>query len=192
MRKINAFQEQYLLSKLRMGSQEAFSFLFNTFYADLVLFCGNFIKEKENCEDIVQSVFLKLWEDRENIQIDTSLQSYLLKSVQNRCLDEIRHVDIVRQYATNTNLLTLEAYNTDQYILYSDLKEHLNNALKELPYVCREAFELNRFDGLRYKEIAEKLGVSERTIEVRISKALGLLRTHLKEFFIVMISLFFH
>lgn len=190
MRKLNKQQEDYLLDALKQGSHEAFSLLFRTYYVDLVLFCGNFIRDKGTCEDIVQSLFLKLWNDRKEVKIETSLKSYLLRAVRNSCLDEFRHTEIVRQYETEKEESVLESYDTENYVLYSDLHDHLSRALTQIPDVCREAFELNRFNGLKYKEIALKLQVSERTVEVRVSKALELLRKHLKDFILLIISVF--
>lgn len=189
MGKLDLLQENFILSALKQDSKEAFSLLFQTYYADLVLFCGNFVKNKSSCEDIVQTTFLKLWSDRQHIQIETSLKSYLLRAVRNSCFDEFRHLEIVRQYESDYENSVLDDYDTENYILYSDLQEHLHHALEQIPKTYREAFELNRFGGLKYKEIAEKLNVSERTVEVRISKTLELLRKHLKEFFIFLFSI---
>ena len=189
MGKLDKQQEYFVMSALRQDSKEAFSLLFQTYYTDLVLFCGNFIKDKDSCEDIVQSIFLKLWNDRKNIQIEISLKSYLLKAVRNSCLDEFRHIEIVRQYETEFGSSALDNYDTENYILYSDLYAHLSRALEKIPDLYKEAFVLNRFEGLKYREIAEKLNVSERTVEVRVIKTLDLLRKQLKDFFIFLISI---
>ena len=189
MGKLDKQQEYFVMSALRQDSKEAFSLLFQTYYTDLVLFCGNFIKDKDSCEDIVQSIFLKLWNDRKNIQIEISLKSYLLKAVRNSCLDEFRHIEIVRQYETEFGSSALDNYDAENYILYSDLYAHLSRALEKIPDLYKEAFVLNRFEGLKYREIAEKLNVSERTVEVRVSKTLDLLRKQLKDFFIFLISI---
>lgn len=189
MGKLDKQQEYFVMSALRQDSKEAFSLLFQTYYTDLVLFCGNFIRDKDSCEDIVQSIFLKLWNDRKNIQIEISLKSYLLKAVRNSCLDEFRHIEIVRQYETEFGSSALDNYDTENYILYSDLYAHLSRALEKIPDLYKEAFVLNRFEGLKYREIAEKLNVSERTVEVRVSKTLDLLRKQLKDFFIFLISI---
>ena len=184
--------ELSLLIELKNGNQKAYSFLFNKYYKDLVLFGGNFLPNKSICEDIVQNVFLKIWRDRESIEIETSLKSFLLRSVQNSCLDELRHKGVIREHESYS--LTFNAsdiIDTENYVLYSDLEEHLTEALSKLPDACREAFEMNRLEGLKYREIAEKLHVSERTVEVRIGKALSLLRSHLKEFFITIFLLWY-
>ncbi|MDR3652891.1 MAG: RNA polymerase sigma-70 factor [Paludibacter sp.] len=183
-------EDYFLLVELKLGNKEAFSLLFQRYYKDLVLFGGNYLRDKVRCEDIVQSVFLKLWLDKEELDIEISLKAFLLRSVRNGCLDEIRHRQVVREHESYAELFgNLDDMATENYVLYSDLESHLTDALNKLPITCREAFEMNRFDGLKYKEIAEKLEVSERTIEVRIGKAIGLLRHYLKEFFITILAL---
>lgn len=189
MGKLDKQQENFVLSALKQDNKEAFSLLFQTYYTDLVLFCGNFVKDKSSCEDIVQSIFMKLWNDRKKLQIETSLKSYLLKAVRNSCLDEFRHLEIVRQYESDYKSNALDSYDTENYILYSDLHDHLHRALQQVPELYRETFEMNRFEGLKYREIAEKLNVSERTVEVRVSKTLELLRKQLKDFFVLLISI---
>lgn len=183
MEKLDTQQENFLLSALKQDNKEAFSLLFQKYYTDLVLFCGNFVRDKSSCEDIVQSIFLKLWNDRKNIRIETSLKSYLLRAVRNSCFDEFRHLEIVRQYESDPDHSVLDNYDTENYILYSDLSAHLQQALDQLPAAYCEAFEMNRFEGLKYKEIAVRLNVSERTVEVRVSKALEMLRKLLKDFY---------
>lgn len=191
MRKPDIQQEYFVLSALKQDSQEAFSLLFRTYYTDLVLFCGNFIKDKSACEDIVQSIFLKLWNDRKIIQIETSLKSYLLKSVRNSCFDAFRHQEIVRQYESEYENSVLDCYDTENYMLYSDLYDHLRRALGQVPEQYRRVFEMNRFEGLKYREIAKELNVSERTVEVRVGKALEILRKQLKDFFVLLLSIGF-
>lgn len=183
MEKLDTQQENFLLSALRQDNKEAFSLLFQKYYTDLVLFCGNFVRDKSSCEDIVQSIFLKLWNDRKSIRIETSLKSYLLRAVRNSCFDEFRHLEIVRQYESDPDHSVLDSYDTENYILYSDLSAHLQQALDQLPAPYREAFEMNRFEGLKYREIAVRLNVSERTVEVRVGKALEMLRKLLKDFY---------
>ena len=179
-------EEQLLLVELRRGNKEVFSLLFTAYYKDIVMFAGCYLHEKTICEDVAQSVFLKLWNDRENLFIETSFKSYLLTAVRNSCLDEIRHRYVVREHEdTVLSYAELDDVDTENYILYSDLYTHLKDALEKLPPVYREAFGMSRFEQLKYKEIATRLQVSERTVEVRISKALELLRHHLKDFFVL-------
>ncbi|MDR1407483.1 MAG: RNA polymerase sigma-70 factor [Tannerella sp.] len=183
--------ERNLIAGLKEGNREAFSLLFRAYYKDLVLFGGNFLPgDRAACEDVVQSVFLRLWNDRRLAAVDTSLKSYLLKAVRNGCLDELRHRDVVHEHVSYVQATrTADELDTENYILYSDLQRHLLQALEKIPASCREAFEMNRFDGLKYREIADRLRVSERTVEVRISKAVGMLKTLMKEFLTVAVPI---
>lgn len=183
-------EEQTIKQAIRRGEHSAFSSLFTLFYRDLVLFAGRYISSKELCEDIVQSVFLRLWDDHDNIVVISSLKAFLIQSVKNSCLDQIRHNSVVyrhQDYVKKENLP--EDMNTYEYVLYSELSEHLQRALDKVPSECREAFEMNRFRGMNYKTIADKCHVSERTIEVRIGKTLQILRRLLKDFYILIIML---
>lgn len=182
--------DKYYLNQISKDDKDAFSLLFRKYYKDLVLFGGNYLSDKDSCEDIVQNIFLRLWSNRRELSIETSLKSFLLKSVQNACLDEIRHRNSVKTYEAYTLAFSnTDDVDIDNYILYSDLQDKLTKALEKLPQEYRQAFELSRFDGLKYKEIASYLNMSERTVEVRISKALVFLREHLKEFFLSLILL---
>lgn len=181
--------EHDLLAALKRGDRDAFTALFRKYYRDLVLFGGNIVRDQAKCEDIVQNIFFKLWADRENIEIEKSLKSFLIRSVQNSCLDELRHRQVIRDHELFTQTFDYyDSLDTENYILYSDLEDKLDEAISKLPETYREAFRMSRFDGLKYKEIAQQLKVSERTVEVRVSKALGILREHLKDFFIAVLA----
>ena len=160
-----------------------FAEIFSVYYKDMVMFAYGFTHEREDSEEIVQDVFVKLWEEHEKINISTSIKSYLLKSVQNKCIDWHRHRKVVNHhsnYVTENSLLY--EYDTDNYILSSELELLIEKAIASLPGKVKETFELSRFEGFKYQEIADKLNVSVRTIEVRISKALELLRESLIDF----------
>lgn len=182
--------EQNLLIELKRGNKEAFTLLFRKYYKDLVLFGGSILRDKVKCEDIVQNIFLKLWTERESIEIEKSLKSFLIRSVQNSCLDELRHKHVVRDHELYVQTFNyFDCLDTENYVLFSELQDKLAVALEVIPDTYREAFQMNRFEGLKYKEIAEKLQVSERTVEVRISKAISMLRNHLKEYLLVILAL---
>ena len=174
-------EEGITLIQLREGGQQAFSRLFTLYYRDLVLYAGRYLPEQAACEDIVQDTFLKVWNLRDRLDIAVSLRVYLIGAVRNRCLNEIKH----RKLALNTSVDTLTwipARIEEEATLYSELNERLDRSLQALPPLSREAFEMNRFRHMKYQEIADTLGVSKRTVEVRIGKALALLRWDLKDF----------
>ncbi len=182
----NTYQLEYqLLARLKEGCHQSYSILFSTYYKNLVLFAGTIIQDKNICEDIVQNIFLKLWNDRSELVIETSLKSYLLRSVRNSCLDHLRHKKIVNDYATKLFSTFDDFDSAEDYVFYSDLHQHLDEAISKLPEKQREAFVMSRFKEMKYKEIAEKLNISERAVEDRISKALAQLRINLKDFLIL-------
>jgi RNA polymerase sigma-70 factor (ECF subfamily) len=175
--------ELLLIEKLKSGDPDSFSDIFSAYYKDLVFFAYSFTHELSSAEDIVQDTLVKLWEDHEKLNVTVSLKSILLKTIQNKCIDWHRHRKIVNNSSTYIiDNSPLYEYNTDNYVLRSELEEMIEKAVAILPEKFKEAFEMNRFEGLKYQEIATKLNVSVRTIEVRISKALELLRKSLIDF----------
>ena len=184
------FVEKVLISKLIVGDYEAFSSIFTAYYQDLVMFAIRFTHDLNNAEEIVQDTFMRLWEEHESVKVNISIKSYLLKIVQNKCIDWYRHKQIMQ---THNNYILKNSppfeYNTDSYILHSELQKQIEIALETLPVAISETFRMNRYKGLKYREIADILNVSVRTVEVRIGKALHMLRNHLKEYFVITIGL---
>ncbi len=183
--------ERILLEKLKDDDQSAFSILFTRYYQDLVRFSYGFTRDSDASEEIVQEVFLKLWENRNSLLIHNSLKSFLLKSVQNRSIDNLRHSRITSKYASIVlEHPILSGNDTENYILHSELQANFELAMAKIPAQYAEAFRMSRIETLNYQEIAEALGVSVRTVEVRISKALNLLREELKDYLILILMLF--
>ena len=125
----NQVFEQYLLNELKQGNEKAFATLFKIWYKDLVIFASSFISNKEKCEDIVQSLFLKLWENRCSLDVNSSLKSYLLTSVRNYCFDYYKHESIKRNYEELYSLKQFLNDDYESYILYSDLSDHLEKEI---------------------------------------------------------------
>lgn len=183
----NSSVDKVLAGRLGAGDRSAFSIIFSTYYSDLVVFASRYTHDYNNAEEIVQDTFAKLWEDHKSINVKKSLKSFLLKSVQNRCIDWFRHNKIKQDYYKFTEENSI-SYNrdTENYILYSELHKEVENAIKMLPDQVSEAFLMNRYKGLKYHEIADILNVSVRTVEVRIGKALSFLRNYLKDYLIIL------
>ena len=152
-------------------------------------FVFTFTKDQDASEEIVQNLFVKLWENRQSLQINTSLRSYLLKIAQNTSLDWIRHSKIIERHRLFTldNAILMEN-DIENYIFQSELEQILEHAVNDLPNGILEVFKMSRIEGLKYYEIAEKLNVSVRTVEDRIHKALILLRKKLKDYMVLFIS----
>lgn len=182
--------EKLLLENIKNNDKASFSILFTQYYKDLVTFSFGILRNTNTAEEMVQDVFIKLWENRASLIIDRSLKSYLLKSVQNHSLNWIQHLKVQSRFDSYTKDHQLLSNNeTENYILHSELERNLEEALDKIPVEFARAFRMNRFENLSYPEIAQKLGVSTRTIEVRISKALYFLRNELKDFLPIVIFL---
>lgn len=176
--------EQLLFVNMCVGDRKSYTQLFHYYYKNLVLFAGSFIKDVSVCEDIVQTIFIKLWTNRTNLTEVTSIRSYLLKSTQNACISYIRHLKVRTDYGDYTIAHSFaECYSAEEYILHSELNEKLEKALDVLSPLHRKCFVMSRIEGKKYAEIAEELDVSVRTVELKIAESLKLLKVHLNDYF---------
>jgi RNA polymerase sigma-70 factor (family 1) len=183
--------ERILIEKIRNNDQSALATIFKQYYRDLVTFAWSFCRDSQLSEEIVQDVFLRIWENRVSLDCHSSLKSYLLKAVQNRSINWIRHQEVKNRYTDIILTSPVLAENdTDNYILHSELEQRLKTALDKLPVEVAETFRLSRLDQFSYREISEKLLVSVRTVEVRISKALLLIKSELGDLLLFCLLLF--
>jgi RNA polymerase sigma-70 factor (ECF subfamily) len=141
------------------------------------------LKDWDVAEETVQALFLKLWEKNEWTHIQTSIKSYLYKSVYHDCLNYIRRQKVQLRYQTTTvHAMKNQTDDAAGKLKLSELEQHLNKALSKLPEKCRAIFHLSRFEELKYQEIANQLDISIKTVETHMGKALRILRRELKEF----------
>ncbi len=189
----NQTKEFFLYEEMKQGKEYAFDFFFNYYYPGLCIYAQKIISlPEEEARDIVQDVFVKFWNDREKLNIKLSIRSYLFVSVKNKCYDIQRkkNTNIKVQEITDQNDVSDESFET--YVL-SELEDLFNKSLSKLPERCREVFEMSRFNGLKNREIAVKLNISEKTVENQITKALHILRVELKDYLpLLALFEFFH
>src|SRR5690554_3014986 len=162
--------------------QEAFKELFFDFYPSLCIFAGRYITAPEICEDIVQDTFLDLWKNRKKIKITSSFRNLLITSVKNNCVDYLRKKKLRQIHAEKNNIHETIMDTPNEIYTISELEEMLDTALNRMPTKVKKAFELSRFENMTYHKIAEELGVSPKTVESYISKALSILRVELKDY----------
>lgn len=174
--------EHVLIEGLKEGNERIFDYIFHLYYSSLVLYALKFVENRDVSEDIVQDLFVKVWTNRASIHIDQSLKSYFFVSVKNRCFDWLRHHHIKMKTEQELLLQNQDTSDENSFLLESELQQQIQNAIDKLPPVCREVFIMNRFDGLKPAEIAIKKGISVRTVETHIGKALRLLRSELEEY----------
>jgi RNA polymerase sigma-70 factor (ECF subfamily) len=170
--------DRAILDDLRAGSEAAFDAIFRAYYAQLVVVAQSLLGVRAAAEDAAQDVMLELWRRRENIVLETSLRAYLIRSVRNRALNQIRHDRVVHRAGPHYEG-PAPAPLADRAQAETELDQAVQQAVRELPERCREAFELSRGQGLSYAEIAQVLGVSVKTVEAHMGKALRLLRERL-------------
>lgn len=187
MSKNSSVYELRLLNRLKNGDPAAFTALFNSYYKDLVRFAFGLLRDPDAAEEVVQDLFVWIWENREHFSVHTSFRSLLLKSVQNRCLDRIRFREIRERYAGKKSDSVILCNDTENYVLFSELETALNKAVSRIPEKLSEVLRLSRFEGLTYAEIASRLGVSVRTVETRMVKALEFLKGELHDFFTMLL-----
>ena len=171
--------DRELLQRVRAGDEAAYDTVFRTWYAALVRVAGSLLKDSDAAEEVVQEVMVELWRRRHAMDEDTTLRAYLLRSVRNRSLNHLRHLRVRRDTTGDVEALYDEPVAADQPVVAKELAEAVKIALDELPPRCREVFDLSRVHGLKYAEIAESLGISQKTVEAQMGKALRVLRERL-------------
>jgi RNA polymerase sigma-70 factor, ECF subfamily len=171
-----------IIRRIRQGDVGQFESLFRSSYVSLVRYAKTLIKDHDTAEEIVQDLFFRLWQDKEKIKIESSLNGYLFRSVHNRCLHYIEHNRVVERHAEEMSYRQTENQETPSDILhYKELQSRVARILERLPERCGKIFCMSRFEGLKYNEIAEKLSVSVKTVESNMGRALKEFRKELIE-----------
>ena len=180
----------FLLSAVQHGDLKAFDTLFRRYYPMLCAYGHRFV-ELEDAEEIVEDSLLWIWENRETLVIESSLNSYLFKMVYRRALNKLAHIDATQRADTRFYEEMQEMLQDTDYYQVEELTRRIEEAIAALPESYREAFVMHRFRDMSYKEIAETLGVSPKTIDYRIQQALKQLRTDLKDYLQLLLPLLF-
>ncbi len=157
--------------------------MFREFYQPLLSYAASVIKSEPDAEEIVQDIFFFLWENKKSLDIHTSFSAYLYRAVHNNCLQLLKREKRKINYQQDqSNWNYHESMSPGEVLQYNELYDKINRVVEELPENCKTIFKLNRFQGLKYSEIAEKLAISIKTVEANMTKALKYLRQHLDEY----------
>ncbi|MDX9902726.1 MAG: RNA polymerase sigma-70 factor [Bacteroidales bacterium] len=171
-----------IIRRIRNGDKQEFEKLFRSSYVSLVRYAKTLIRDHDTAEEIVQELFFRLWQDRDKLNIKTSLNGYLFRSVHNRSLHHIEHQQVVSRHAGEVAASAQSVSEpVTEAIYYSELQAKVAGVLERLPERCRMIFRMSRFDGLKYNEIAEKLAVTVKTVEADMGRALREFRKALAE-----------
>ncbi len=170
--------------------KEGFETLFNDHYESLVAYACSFVEEYDAAEELVQEVYFKLWTQRDKVNIKSTVRGYLYSMVRNASLNLIKHLKITEEYK-NDNKLSIEQFEqqVSDAAELSDLQKKIKRSINALPLQRKKIFLMSRYDGLKYQQIADELGISIRTVEKQMSAALKFMRTELGEF--LMLAVFF-
>ena len=166
--------------------QKKFERLFKELFSPLCGFSMKYIYDLDDSKNIVHEVFLSVWEKFESLPQGTNHKSYLYTAVKNKSLNFIRDK---KKHVILDEVGNEEPMEENRMIETAELEKEIEIALQSLPEKCREVFELNRQEGLKYAEIAQKLNISVKTVEAQMSKALAIMREHLRDFISVLIFL---
>ncbi|MBL7915216.1 MAG: RNA polymerase sigma-70 factor [Bacteroidia bacterium] len=172
-----------ILAGLKNSDKQVFEQLFRSCYVPLCNYAAGIVSDKDEAEDIVQQTMITFWEKRETIEITTSVKLYLYRAVHNQALNKIRHDKVRQEYSKDVqNLGALASEAASTKIMQQEMQAKIAEAINQLPDQCRTVFQLSRFENLKYLEIANHLGISVKTVENHMGKALRLMRISLKDY----------
>lgn len=175
--------------RIKLGDEQAFELLFRKYYVRLCGFANKFSNDPEEAREVVQEVFTKVWEGRDDIDPEESLKAYIFKITRNICINKLRRKQVESKYIEIYKLVYVENREVSPYesLIADELNENINTALNKIPAKCRRVFDLSRVEGLKYSEIAVALHISVKTVEAQMSKALHILRYELREYLAIII-----
>ena len=176
------------VSKLSKDDRNSFKKIFHDYYQPLCHLSLSYLKDESEAKGVVQDAFLKLWEVRHDLNENSNLRNFLFTLVKNNCLNILkrrqmlfRHHEKIRWLEMHYQYESLSRMNHN-YLEFDELKEKIDAAIMSLPESCRRVFVMSRFEELKHKEIAEKLDISQKTVEAHLTKALKILRKELKDY----------
>ncbi len=186
-----------IVYKIKSGDKSAFESLYCYFYPKLRYFSDQYLLDTEAANSIVQDVFTELWERKKDFHDNTNIQAWLFTVTKNRSLKHLskerskqRYNDYLRTRELEVNYKSLSGFDTSNFVL-EELQQKVDKALAKLSLPVRTAFEKSRYEDKKNREIAEELGISIKTVEAHISKALKHLREELKDYLPLLYILFF-
>jgi RNA polymerase sigma-70 factor, ECF subfamily len=175
-------KEEIIVSRLINKDKRAFELVFNQYFNVMVLYANRFMDTREEAEEMAQEVFVKFWEKCDTLSPDSSIKSYLYRSVHNSCLNAIKHEKVKDGYKQHViNYMESSYQDSIETTDPDSIRQRIHDEIDKLPPRCCEIFKLSRFEGLKYQEIADHLEISVKTVEVQMGKALKVLRESLKD-----------
>ncbi len=176
-----------LLKALRAGDKSVLQTLFNNHYKEVCRTIYRFVSDQAQAEDLAQEVFIRLWQKKDTLDINTSFGAYLHRMAINEALSFLRktkrQAGKIEEIGGNPIPSAYEETDGEEILIQKELKDQVSSAIDGLPPRCKAIFQLSRFEQLTYREISEKLDISIKTVEHQMGKALKTLRISLKHHF---------
>ena len=184
------FPDEQIALLLIKRDEAAFEQVFKTHYKSLHAYAFSMLKDEDDAEEMVQQVFFKLWERSESLSFSGSIAAYLYRAVHNESLNFLKHQKVKAGHQLHVAYsMKNKSEQAHGNVTGKELENKFREALNELPEQCRTVFQLSRFEDLKYREIANKLDISIKTVENHMGKALKLLRTKLVDFLPLLLML---
>ncbi|MBO6515732.1 MAG: RNA polymerase sigma-70 factor [Bacteroidia bacterium] len=168
-----------IIHRLKEKDEKAFEEVFRTYYPELCRFAYKYVENQDVAEELVQELFYSLWAKLDAIDINTSIKSYLYSSVRNAAYNYFKRQKVADKYVAHQMNHGAVVVAADQRLEVKELSNRIDKAIESLPDKCKQVFRLSRVENKKYKEIAEELDISIKTVENQMGKALKVLRKEL-------------
>lgn len=175
-------KDEQVIIQLKGGDAKSFEKVYRTYYKGLCAYAFQYLKDMDDCEEVVQDVMMWLWENRASLVPEIPVKALLFTMTKNKSLNMINHLQIKQRAHEELYMKYEERFEDPDLYIDGELMEVVDKAIQGLPDDYRKAFTMNRFDNYTYAEIAEKMNVSPKTVAYRISQALKILRGQLKDY----------
>lgn len=172
-----AYHDEELTTLLQNGDEYAFREIYARYWKPLYYSALNILNNKESCQDIIQELFIDIWQRRNSLQVQTSLKGYLFTAVRYKVFKEVRKSADESLFTDLDNRLS--SFTGDSHLLFAEIQRLVKQAVDQLPDACRQVYILSREEDLSHAEIAQKLNISTKTVANQLTKALKHIRTSL-------------
>jgi RNA polymerase sigma-70 factor, ECF subfamily len=176
--------DTYLIELLAKRDERAFEKVFKDNFKKLQSYAITIVSDEDVAEEMVQNVFFKLWDRSETIHIQASIAAYLYRAVYNESCNYLKHQKVKQGFLNYSKhaMSDISTEKASKKVLVTELEQRIKNALNDLPEQCRTVFQLSRFEELKYQQIADTLGISIKTVEAHMGKALRIMRVKLVDY----------
>jgi RNA polymerase sigma-70 factor (ECF subfamily) len=179
--------------RIMMGDEQAFELLYRRYFVRLCAFANKFLSCPQSSEEVVQDIFLKLWENRSMLRSEESGKAFLFQAVHNKSLNLLAHEKVVNRYSEMIKAVYSqpEEFDVHESLMAKELNISIQSIINELAPECKRIFLMSRAEGKKHQEIAEELHISIKTVETQINRALKKLRIELSDYMAILVTFLF-